>query len=55
MYNHSFSNTPIGNFKLNGNGDTNAGVISFYHVKGTNAGFLKVISPAASLVALAKP
>lgn len=55
VYNHSFSNTPIGNFKLNANGDTNAGVISFYHVKGNNAPFLKIISPAASLVALAKP
>ena len=55
VYNHSFSNTPIGNFKLNGNGDTNAGVISFYHVKGNNAPFLKIISPSASLVALAKP
>jgi branched-chain amino acid transport system substrate-binding protein len=55
VYNHSFANTPIGNFKLNANGDTNAGVISFYHVKGTNAGFLKVISPSTSLVALAKP
>ena len=55
VYNHSFSNTPIGNFKLNANGDTNAGVISFYHVKGTNAPFLKIISPSPSLVALAKP
>jgi len=55
VYNQSFTNTPIGNFKLNGNGDTNAGVISIYHVKGNNAAFLKVISPSASLVALAKP
>jgi hypothetical protein len=30
-------------------------VISFYHVVGTNAPFLKIISPPASLVALAKP
>jgi branched-chain amino acid transport system substrate-binding protein len=55
VYNRSFKNTPIGNFQLNKNGDTNAGVISFYHVVGGNAPFLKVISPAASLVALAKP
>ena len=55
VYNHSFTNTPIGNFTLNANGDTNAGVISIYHVKGTNAAFLKIISPAVSLVALAKP
>ncbi len=55
VYNHSFTNTPIGNFALNANGDTNAGVISFYHVKGSQAPFLKVISPPASLVALAKP
>src|SRR5262249_52384166 len=54
VYNHSFNNTPIGNFALNANGDTNAGVISFYHVKGNNAPFLKMISPPASLVALAK-
>jgi branched-chain amino acid transport system substrate-binding protein len=55
VYNHSFASTPIGNFKLNANGDTNAGVISFYVVKGSQAPFLKVISPPASLVALAKP
>jgi branched-chain amino acid transport system substrate-binding protein len=55
VYNHSFTNTPIGNFKLNANGDTNAGVISFYHVAKGQAPFLKVISPPASLVALAKP
>ena len=55
VYNHSFRNTPIGNFKLNKNGDTNAGVISFYRVTGSNAPFLKVISPSAGLVALAKP
>jgi len=55
VYQRSFKNTPIGNFALNSNGDTNAGVISFYHVAGGNAPFLKVISPKASLVALAKP
>jgi branched-chain amino acid transport system substrate-binding protein len=55
FYNASFSNTPIGNFKLNANGDTNAGVISFYKVVGSNAPFYKLISPPASLVALAKP
>ena len=55
VYQRSFKNTPIGNFQLNSNGDTNAGVISFYHVVGNNAPFLKIISPSASLVALAKP
>jgi branched-chain amino acid transport system substrate-binding protein len=55
VYNHSFTNSPIGNFKLNANGDTNAGVISIYHVVKGQAPFLKVISPAAALVALAKP
>jgi branched-chain amino acid transport system substrate-binding protein len=55
VYNRSFKNTPIGNFQLNSNGDTNAGVISFYHVVGSNAPFLKIISPSPSLVALAKP
>ena len=55
VYNHSFTNTPIGNFKLNKNGDTNAGVISVYHIVGNNAPFAKIITPPASLVALAKP
>ena len=55
IYNQTFNNTPIGNFKLNKNGDTNAGVISFYKVKNKNADFLKIISPPLSLVALAKP
>ena len=55
VYNRTFPNTPIGTFQLNKNGDTNAGVISFYVVKGNNAPFLKVISPPTSLVALAKP
>jgi branched-chain amino acid transport system substrate-binding protein len=55
VYNHAFVGTPIGNFKLNKNGDTNAGVISFYVVKGNQAPFLKVISPPTNLVALAKP
>ena len=55
IYKTTFNDTPIGNFQLNSNGDTNAGVISFYHVVGTNAPFLKIISPPASLVALAKP
>jgi branched-chain amino acid transport system substrate-binding protein len=55
FYNASFKNTPIGNFKLNANGDTNAGVISFYKVSGNQAPFLKLIAPPTSLVALAKP
>ncbi|HEX7140199.1 MAG TPA: branched-chain amino acid ABC transporter substrate-binding protein [Vicinamibacterales bacterium] len=55
VYHRTFPNTPIGTFQLNQNGDTNAGVISFYVVKGQNAPFLKIISPPASLVALAKP
>ena len=55
VYNRTFPNTPIGTFSLNKNGDTNAGVISIYLVKGNNAPFLKVISPPAGLVALAKP
>jgi branched-chain amino acid transport system substrate-binding protein len=55
FYNASFANTPIGNFKLNANGDTNAGVISIYQIKGSNAPFSKLIAPPASLVALAKP
>jgi branched-chain amino acid transport system substrate-binding protein len=55
VYNRTFPNTPIGTFQLNKNGDTNAGVISFYVIKGSSSPFLKIISPPASLVALAKP
>jgi branched-chain amino acid transport system substrate-binding protein len=55
VYGRTFPNTPVGTFQLNKNGDTNAGVISVYHVKGNNAPFLKVISPPSSLVDLAKP
>jgi branched-chain amino acid transport system substrate-binding protein len=55
FFNASFTNTPIGNFKLNADGDTNAGVISFYQIKNGKAPFYKLISPPASLVALAKP
>ncbi|MHB8641713.1 MAG: branched-chain amino acid ABC transporter substrate-binding protein [Gaiellaceae bacterium] len=55
FYGASFTNTPIGNFALNANGDTNAGVISIYVIKNGQAPFYKLISPPASLVALAKP
>jgi branched-chain amino acid transport system substrate-binding protein len=55
FFNASFTNTPIGNFKLNADGDTNAGVISFYQIKNGKSPFYKLISPPASLVALAKP
>ena len=55
VYKHAFVGTPIGNFTLNANGDTNAGTIQIYHVVGNNAPFVRVISPPASLVALAKP
>ena len=56
VYKHDASTgTPIGNFALNANGDTNAGVISIYVVKGEQRPLLKVISPPTSLVALAKP
>jgi branched-chain amino acid transport system substrate-binding protein len=55
VYNSSFTNTPIGNFKLNANGDTNAGVIQFYKVQNKQANFLTIIRPPLSLVKLAKP
>jgi branched-chain amino acid transport system substrate-binding protein len=55
FFNASFTNTPIGNFALNANGDTNAGVISFYQIKNGKSPFVKLISPPASIVALAKP
>ncbi len=55
FYNKSFTNTPIGNFKLNANGDTNSGVVSIYHIKSGAASFFKLESPPPSMVALAKP
>ena len=55
LYKRCYKNTPIGNFCLNKNGDTNQGTISFYQVKGTDAPFVKVITPSASLVAKATP
>ena len=51
----SVATSPIGAFKLNANGDTNQGAISFYQIKGGQAVFKKLISPPASLVAKAKP
>jgi ABC-type branched-subunit amino acid transport system substrate-binding protein len=55
LFKTNFKSSPIGAFKLNANGDTNAGVISFYKVTGGKANFEKIISPPASLVAQAKP
>jgi branched-chain amino acid transport system substrate-binding protein len=55
MFNVNVPTSPIGPFKLNANGDTNAGVISFYQIKGGQAVFKKLISPPAALVAKAKP
>jgi branched-chain amino acid transport system substrate-binding protein len=55
LFNISVATSPIGAFKLNANGDTNQGAISFYQIKGGQAAFKKLISPPASLVAKAKP
>jgi len=54
IYKKCYKNTAIGNFCLNKNGDTNAGVISFYKVARQDAPFVKVISPSAKLVAQAE-
>jgi branched-chain amino acid transport system substrate-binding protein len=53
LFNISVGTSPIGSFKLNKNGDTNQGAISFYQVKGGQAVFQKLISPPASLVSKA--
>ena len=55
LFNVNVASSPIGSFKLNGNGDTNAGKISVYQIKGGQAVFKQVISPPVSLVAKAKP
>ena len=41
-----FTDSPVGPFKLNKNGDTNAAPISFYAIKGGQAVFSTVINPA---------
>jgi branched-chain amino acid transport system substrate-binding protein len=55
IYSRCYKATAIGDFCLNKNGDTNAGVISFYQVRGQNAPFVKIITPPAALVAKATP
>ncbi len=55
LFNITIPTSPIGAFKLNKNGDTNQGAISFYQIKGGQAVFKKLISPPASLVAKAQP
>ena len=53
LFNISVPTSPIGGFKLNKNGDTNQGAISFYQIKGGQAVFKKLISPPGALVAKA--
>ena len=53
LFNVSVATSPIGGFKLNKNGDTNQGAISFYQIKGGQAVFKKLISPPGALVAKA--
>jgi branched-chain amino acid transport system substrate-binding protein len=48
-----FTDSPVGPFKINKNGDTNAAPVSIYHVTGGQANFFKVITPPAALVAKA--
>jgi branched-chain amino acid transport system substrate-binding protein len=55
IYNRCYKATAIGSFCLNKNGDTNQGTISFYQVRGSNAPFVKIITPPTSLVAKATP
>jgi branched-chain amino acid transport system substrate-binding protein len=55
LFGISVPSSPIGSFKLNANGDTNAGVISFYQIKGGQAVFKQIVKPPLSLVAKAKP
>ncbi len=53
LFKTNVKDSPIGAFKINKNGDTNAAPISIYLVKGGQAKFFKVITPPASLVARA--
>ena len=45
LFSVSVATSPIGRFKLNANGDTNAGPISIYQIKGGQAVFKQVITP----------
>ncbi len=53
LFKTNVKDSPIGAFKINKNGDTNAAPISIYLVKGGQAKFFKVITPPASIVARA--
>jgi branched-chain amino acid transport system substrate-binding protein len=53
LFKTKLSDSPIGGFSINHNGDTNLGPVSIYKVSGSNANFFKVIKPPASLVAKA--
>jgi branched-chain amino acid transport system substrate-binding protein len=53
LFKTKVSDSPIGAFVINANGDTNLAPISIYLVKGKNAGFYKLITPSAALVAKA--
>ena len=46
LFKTSFTDSPVGAFKLDKNGDTNAAPISFYTIKGGQAVFTKLINPA---------
>ena len=48
LFNVNVATSPIGSFKLNQNGDTNAGEISVYQIKGGQAVFKQVISLRSS-------
>jgi len=51
LFKTKLSDSPIGGFVINKNGDTNLAPISIYTVKGKDAPFFKLINPPASLVA----
>jgi branched-chain amino acid transport system substrate-binding protein len=55
VYGKSFPSTAIGPISLNNVGDPKAGTVSFYKIANGGGTFLKLITPPASLVALAKP
>ncbi len=50
LFKSKFSDSPIGGFVINKNGDTNNAPISIYKVGGGTANFYKLITPPAKLV-----
>ena len=55
IYSQSFPSTAVGPLQLDKNGDPKAGTVSFYKIANGGGTFQKLVKPALSLVALAKP